>query len=75
MSTLNRRLQRLEESSGGKCPRCSGVVSVTVDGEFSSASRDGVPMSEEEWRQHEAEEVEDRCPVCGREQLTITIPQ
>jgi hypothetical protein len=31
-------------------------------------------MSEEEYRQHEAEEVEGHCPECGREPLTITIP-
>ncbi len=74
MGTLNRRLRRLEQSSGGECPRCSGVVSVTVNGDFDSATRDGVPMSEAEWRQHEGEEVEGLCPVCGREPLTITIP-
>ena len=57
MDTLDRRLQRLEVSSGGKYSRCSEVVSVTVSGEFDSATRAVVPMSEEEYLQNEAADL------------------
>jgi DNA-directed RNA polymerase subunit RPC12/RpoP len=72
---LVRRVRHLEDADGGgECPRCSGVVVVTMDGEFSSASKDGVPMSEEEYEAHEAEEDgEGRCPVCGEKPHDITV--
>ncbi len=66
-TSLDTRIRRLEDSGGGgECPRCSGVVGIFVCGAFSSASKNGVPMSEEEYEVHEAEEEEGRCPVCGR---------
>jgi hypothetical protein len=49
------------------------VVAVTMNGEFSSASKDGVPMSEEEWCTFEAEEEEGRCPVCGEKPHDIKV--
>ncbi len=72
---LDNRIDRLErEVGGGECPRCSGIFAVTVNGEFSSASKDGVPMSQEEWCAFEAEEDEEgRCPVCGEKPQDITV--
>jgi rRNA maturation protein Nop10 len=71
---LETRVKKLEDvGGGGECPRCSGVVAVTMNGEFSSASKHGVPMSEEEWCAFEAEEEEGRCPVCGEKPQDITV--
>ena len=58
---------------GGECPRCSGVVGIVLDDEFYSASRDGKPMSKEEWQEFEAEEEDGRCPVCNRKGHEITV--
>ncbi len=71
-TNLDTRIRKLEDAGGGgECPRCSGVFAVTMNGEFSSASKDGEPMSEEEWCAFEAEEDgEGRCPVCGRSPTT-----
>ncbi len=75
MAGIGTRIRRLEDATGGsgECPRCSGVVAVTMNGEFSSASKDGVPMSEEEWCTFEAEEEEGRCPVCGEKPHDIKV--
>ncbi len=63
-----------DTGDGGACPRCAGVLAVTMDGEFSSASRNGEEMSEEEWRAFEAKEDEEgRCPVCGQKPESITV--
>ncbi len=71
---LDTRIRKLEDADGsGECPRCSGVVGILMNGEFSSASKYGVPMSREEYEAHEAEEEEGRCPVCGRKPENITV--
>ncbi len=71
---LETRIRRLEDAgAGGECPRCSGVVGVFMNGEFSSAHKNGVQMSREEYEAHEAEEEEGRCPVCGRKPENITV--
>ncbi len=72
---LVRRVLHLEDAGGGgECPRCSGVVGVFMNGEFSSAHKNGVPMSEEEWDAFADEEEEDgRCPVCGQKPENITV--
>ena len=72
---LGTRVRRLEDGGdGGRCPRCSGVLGIFLDGEFWSASRNGEGMSEEEYRAFEAEEDGDgRCPVCGRGPEDITV--
>lgn len=71
---LGTRIRRLEDTGGGECPRCSGVVGVFLSGGFWSAGKNGKDMSEEEWRELEAEEEEDgRCPVCGRKPENITV--
>ncbi len=74
-TSLETRLKRLEDAGGGgECPRCSGVFAVTMNGEFSSASKNGEPMSEEEYEAFEAEEDEEgRCPVCGQKPHDIKV--
>ncbi len=69
-----RRVEHLEDTGdGGECPRCSGVVGIFMNGRFSSAHKNGEPMSEEEWDAFEAEEEEGRCPVCGQKTKSVTI--
>ncbi len=70
-----RRVEHLEDADGGgECPRCSGVVSISMHGEFSSAHKNGVPMTEGEWDDFEAEEDEaGRCPACGEKALEIRV--
>ncbi len=72
---LETRVRKLEDSGGdGECPRCSGVVGIFVCGAFSSAHKNGLPMSEEEWDAFEAEEEDGRrCPVCGEKPESITV--
>ncbi len=74
-TSLDTRIRKLEDSGGdGKCPRCSGMVAIFMNGEFSSAHKNGVPMSREEYEAHEAEEDgEGRCPVCGQKPEIITV--
>ncbi len=73
-TSLETRVGRLEDADGGgECPRCSGVVGILLNGEFSSASKHGQPMSEEEWCQFETEEEDGRCPVCGVKPESITV--
>ncbi len=69
------RVRRLEDTGGdGECPRCSGMVVVLLGGEFSGASKHGREMSEEEYREFEAEEDDEgRCPVCGGKATEITV--
>ena len=73
---LRGRLARLEDRTGGRkeCPRCSGAVVVSVNGDLHHASKNGEPMSEEEYRSFEAEEVDGRCSVFGEESIEITAP-
>ncbi len=72
---LDTRVRKLEDSGGdGECPRCSGVVGIFVCGAFSSAHKNGEPMSEEEYEAFEAEEDgAGRCPVCGQKPESITV--
>lgn len=73
---LEDRIERLERETGdGVCPRCSGVFAVFANGEFSSASKHGKSMSEEEYRAHKAEDGPDgECPVCGACPSEIRVP-
>ncbi len=76
MRSVETRIRRLEADAGGDggaCPRCSGVVGVFMNGAFSGAHKNGVPMSEEEWDAFEDEEEEGRCPVCGEKPENITV--
>ncbi|MDP9487400.1 MAG: hypothetical protein M3Q49_16725 [Actinomycetota bacterium] len=71
---LVRRVRHLEDAGGGgECPRCSGVVGIFMNGTFSSAHKNGVPMSREEYEGHDAEEEDGRCPVCGQKPENITV--
>ncbi len=73
-TSLKRRIRYLEDTGGGgECPRCSGVVGIFMNGGFSSAHKNGVPMTEEEWVAFEAEEENGRCPACGRKPESITV--
>ncbi len=74
-TSLETRIQRLEDTNGGgECPRCSGVVEILLDGEFSSASKHGKEMSEAEYETFEAEEEPDgRCPACGQKPAEINV--
>ncbi len=73
-TSLVRRVLHLEDVGGdGECPRCSGVVAVTMNGEFSSAHKNGVQMGREEYEAFEAEEQDGRCPVCGQKPESITV--
>ncbi len=73
-TSLATRIRRLEEAGGGgECPRCSGVFAVTMNGEFSSASKHGVPMSREDYEALEAEEEDGRCPACGEKPHDIRV--
>ncbi len=74
MGGIETRIKRLEDAGGGgECPRCSGIFAVTMNSEFSSAGKHGVPMSEEEYEAFEAEEEDGRCPVCGEKPENITV--
>jgi hypothetical protein len=70
MSTLEKRLEALEASTGedGGCERCRGLlvtVSHAITGEPHSATRNGVAISEEELLDERRAEA--KCPRCGRE--------
>ena len=69
------RVERLEAAvSGGECPRCSGVVVVWFDGEFSGASKHGSQMTKAEYRAFKDEElVEGVCPRCGEQAREIVV--
>ncbi|MDQ3315983.1 MAG: hypothetical protein M3522_01470 [Actinomycetota bacterium] len=64
-------MEALEQSSGGECPRCSGVVGVFVAGELYHASRHGEAMTPEQWA--EAFSQDGRCLVCGAEPVRIKV--
>ncbi len=73
-TSLVRRVLHLEDAGGGgECPRCAGVVAVTMNGEFSSAHKNGVQMSREEYEAFEAEEEDGRCPVCGQKPEAVSV--
>ncbi len=73
-TSLATRIRHLEDASGGgECPRCSGVVGILLNGEFSSASKHGEDMTEEEYEAFEAEEEDGRCPVCGEKPAEINV--
>lgn len=64
---LQTRVRRLEDASGdgGGCPRCVGTTVIIEDlgGGFVQARWNGKPLSEEEYRERQAER---KCPRCGR---------
>jgi hypothetical protein len=66
MTSLVRRLQRLERDVGaGDCARCSGVFVVFMNSKFHRASRNGVSISEEQYRQYASEQGPNgQCPAC-----------
>ena len=68
---IRRRVEVLEQGSGGECPHCSGVIGVFVGGNLHRASRKGCEtMTPEQW----AEAFEDgRCPLCGAEPVRIKV--
>ncbi len=75
-TSVAERIRKLEADAGEgwECPRCSGVIEVFCEGAFSSATRRGEPMTEEEYRAFEAEEEEDgSCPVCREKGTEITV--
>jgi hypothetical protein len=76
MSTLEKRLEALEASTGGAsgCDRgCGLVVTVShaITGEHHSATWNGEAISECELFEHR---TETRCPRCGRELKTDKAP-
>ena len=72
MSGLGKRLEVLERSAGGACPKCSGVLVTVVNGKMRSATRCGQPMGGEERAMFGA--AGSRCPACGAEFLEIRVP-
>ncbi len=73
-TSLVRRVLHLEDAGeGGECPRCAGVVAVTMNGEFSSAHKNGVPMTEAEFEEFENEEEGGFCPVCGQKPEAVSV--
>ncbi len=75
MGSVETRIRRLEADAGGggECPRCAGMVAIFMNGEFSSAHKNGLPVTEEEWDAFEDEEEDGRCPVCGQKPESITV--
>ena len=71
--SIETRVRRLEDTGGGECPRCSGVVGIFMGGEFSSANKYGEAMKKEAWKEHEAEEEDGCCPVCGEKAAEIVV--
>lgn len=72
MSGLEKRLEVLERSAGGACPKCSGVLVTVVNGKMRSATRHGEPMGGEERAVFGA--AGSRCPACGVGFLEIRVP-
>ena len=60
VTTLQRRVGRLEESAGGECPYCG-----------EGGGDDNRPY-EVIWDDEVPEDLEENCPECGRE-LIITV--
>lgn len=76
MSTLEKRLEALEASSGGDggCERCRGLlvtISHAITRELHSAKWNGKTISEEEVLEHRTEA---RCPRCGQELTPGEVP-
>jgi hypothetical protein len=68
-SGLNGRKKRVDRLGRAlrdeRCPRCSDAVVIVVGGKLRSVMRGGVELTEQEARAFVAEEVGDRCPLCG----------
>ncbi len=64
MMGLKDRLARIESKGGGRRCTC-GFFGVSVNGEFHRASRHGVPILEEAYRDYVADKVDGVCGRCG----------
>ena len=69
MSVLQKRVEALEDASGGDggCERCRGVLTIVsnvITGELHSASWNGKALAEDELGEREAVA---KCPRCGRD--------
>jgi len=79
VSTVERRLERLERDSGGDCPRCSNTVilwGLGKAGDEPVVTGRGFQLGlEESWRFYLEEMPGGICPVCEgvREQVTIEL--
>jgi Zn finger protein HypA/HybF involved in hydrogenase expression len=71
--TLGRRLEALERSVGGACPKCTGIMVTLVAGELRTITRHGQPLGAVEERA-EFESTRPRCPECGAGFLEIRVP-
>lgn len=67
-----RRLEVLERSVGGTCPKCTGIMVTLVGGELRTISRYGQPVGAEE--RAEFEHARPRCPECGAAFLEVRVP-
>ncbi len=73
MRSVETRIRRLEADAGGdgECLRCAGVVAIFMNDEFSSAHKNGEPMSEEEFEGEE--DGAGRCPACGQKSEGVSV--
>ncbi len=75
-TSLQSRVRRLEEATGGdggKCPRCSGTIVVIVNGKLDGVSKDGRRFTPWEAEAFAGEEEDGRCPVCGQGRQEISM--
>jgi len=72
VSDLEKRLETLERSAGGACPKCSGVLVTVVNGKMRSATRCGEPIGPAARAEFEASGS--RCSACGAGFLEIRVP-
>jgi hypothetical protein len=72
VSALERRLETLEASAGGSCPKHTGVLLTFVNGTLRTAMRHGDPMPAAERAEFEGAGWE--CPGCGAGFLRIRVP-
>jgi len=64
------RIKKLEQGSGGECPRCKSAIGVFYGGELRRASRHGEAMTAEEWA---SSFPDGRCLLCGAEPVRIKV--
>ena len=64
------RIKKLEQGSGGECPRCKGSIGVFRGGELHHASRHGEAMAAEEWA---SAFPDDACLLCGETPVKIVV--
>jgi len=76
VSTLTRRVERLEGSFGGGevCPRCAGtIVVIGVSGEV-SVTRNGTHLAPEAAKAfHREEQPGDICPRCDESRRKVVV--